>query len=74
MCDEHSDTGAFLRARYEHLDSSWVKTFLKEINENVGRFKQGFQGNAIMQVLWRGGKPGKTDWLVKVNNNNKPRR
>lgn len=75
MCDERGDTGAFLKVldgRYEHLDSTWLKTFLTELNESVGRLKQGFQGNAIMQILWRGGKPGKIDWLVKVKN--KPQR
>lgn len=71
MCDDElGDTGAFLKAldnRYENLDSGWVKTFLKELNERVGWIKQNLSGNVILQVPWRGGKPGGTNWLVKMS-------
>lgn len=68
MCDKNDhlgDTDAFLIAHYDNLDPTWLKLFLKEINEQVGRLKQSFKGYAILQVLWHGGTPGQVDWLVK---------
>ena len=73
MCDDTGDTGgdtgAFLKVldvRYENLNSGWVKTFLYELNEQVGRLKHNVRGSAILQVLWHGGNPGAVDWLVKL--------
>jgi len=71
MCDKcDGDTGAFLAVRYTNLgDGNSLKSWLTSINERVGWLKKNFSGNAIMQVAFRGGMPGRPEWSIKLTDN-----
>jgi hypothetical protein len=59
------DTDEFFAVHYQHLDKSWLKSWLEDLNEMVGLLKQRFSGNAHMHLPWSGGIPQDTEWSVK---------
>lgn len=66
MCDHTDDTGEFLAVHYPNLDGPVMRRWLRAINDRIGWLKQNFSGNAMMQVSWRGGLPGKPEWSIKL--------